>query len=71
MSNDDWRYTDDRLELRGLCLSFLLNRYGGAEIDKATYSTQNIYECVDTWISQGGKSTEGLDYFFKKYFNED
>ena len=52
MTSDDWRYTEERMKLREQCLKVLLNRYGGIRIDQAAYSTQDIYECVDTWISQ-------------------
>jgi len=51
-TNQDWRYTEDRMKLRAGCLNILLNKYGGVRIEEAPYSTQDIYECVDTWISQ-------------------
>ena len=68
MMNDDWRYSDDRMELRQLCLSILLNKYGGARIEEAPYSTRDIYECVHTWVSQGNKIHHGIDSYFKTYF---
>jgi hypothetical protein len=66
---DDWRYSDERLELRGQCLKVLLNKYGGNRIDQEAYSTQDIYECVDTWISQGNKLSTGIVAYFNAYFN--
>ena len=71
MSNDDWRYTDDRLKLRAQCINILLKRFGGVQIDKVGYSTQDIYECVDVWVSQGNKTSNGLVSFFKAYFIKD
>ena len=68
MMSSDWRYTDDRLKLRGQCLSVLLNKYGSVRIEEQTYTTQDIYECVDTWISQGNKITHGLTQYFEVYF---
>jgi|TARA_B100001964_G_scaffold44838_1_gene49892 hypothetical protein len=71
MGRNDWRYTEDRLELRGECLNILLKRFGSAHIDKVGYSTQDIYECVDVWVSQGNKQTNGLVAFFLGYFVKD
>ena len=70
MTNEDWRYTDDRLALRGQCLLVLMNKYGGPRIEEQNYTTQDIYECADTWISQGNKSTSGIVAYFNAYFNK-
>ena len=67
-SNQDWRYDDDRLKLRSQCIHVLLNRFGTVNINEVTYGTQNIYECADTWVSQGNKTTSGLVAYFKAYF---
>ncbi len=69
MMNNDWRYTDERMKLRAQCLSILLNKYGGVRIEEASYSTQDIYECVDTWVSQGNKISHGIEAYFKTYFS--
>jgi len=69
MMNEDWRYSDDRLELRGQCIKVLLNKYGSARIEEQPYSTQDIYECADTWVSQGNKTTSGLVAYFNAYYN--
>ena len=52
-SNQDWRYDEERLKLRSQCIRVLLSKLGTVKIDEASYSTQNIYECADTWVSQG------------------
>ena len=53
LGNDDWRYNEDRLKLRAQCINVLLNRFGSVNIHEVSYGTQNIYECADTWVSQG------------------
>ena len=68
-NNQDWRYSDEKLKIRGQCLSILLNKYGGAKIDEASYSTKDIYECVDTWVSQGNMIHHGIDAYFRTYFS--
>ncbi len=68
-TNEDWRYTEERLKLREQCLKILLNKYGGVRLEKVTYSTKDIYECADTWISQGNKKTDGISAYFNAYFN--
>ena len=69
MNEHDWRYTDEKLGVRARCLEILLNKYGGAKIDEASYSTKDIYECVDTWVSQGNMIHHGIDAYFKTYFS--
>ena len=66
---NDWRYTDERMKLRSVCLGILLNKYGGVRIEEASYSTKDIYECVDTWVSQGNKISHGIEPYFKTYFS--
>ena len=70
MMSDDWRYSEERMKLRASCLSILLNKFGGVRIEEANYTTQNIYECVDTWISQGNASTSGILKYFVVYFQK-
>ena len=60
-SEQDWRYDDDRLKLRSQCIHVLLNRFG-------TVDTKDIYECADTWVSQGNASTSGIVAYFNAYF---
>lgn len=71
MTNNDWRYTDERMKLRAQCLSILLNKYGGVRIEEASYTTQDIYECVDTWVSQGNQLSNGIVSYFNTYFNHE
>ena len=69
MTNKDWRYTNERMELRSVCLGILLNKYGGVRIEEASYSTKDIYECVDTWVSQGNKISHGIESYLQTYFS--
>ena len=72
MTSDDWSYSEERMKLRGSCLSVLLQKYGGINLDlNSPYTTKDIYECVDTWISQGNKRTDGIVAYFNAYFNSD
>ena len=67
---NDWRYSDERLNLRGQCLNVLLQKYGGINLnDDSPYTTKDIYECVDVWVSQGNKRTDGIVAYFNAYFN--
>ena len=58
----DWRYFDERMELRGQALSLLLKRFGGQLNSEGTpkHSPRSIYECAHDWVSQGNNTLEGL-----------
>ena len=71
MTNSDWRYSDDRLKNREECLSILLNKYGSVRIEDQNYFTKDIYECVDTWVSQGNRTSSGIVAYFETYFKGD
>ena len=68
LNNEDWRYSEDRLKLRSQCIHTLLNRFGSVDINEVFYNTQDIYECADTWVSQGNASTSGIVAYFNAYF---
>ena len=40
----------------------------GVQIDKVAYSTQDIYECADEWVSQGNQISHGIVAYFNAYF---
>ena len=69
--NKDWRYTEERMDLRAQCLSILLNKYGKTKIEEESYSTRDIYECVDTWVSQGNQLSNGIVSYFNTYFKNE
>ena len=68
--NEDWLYSQDRMELREKCLSVLLRKYGtninGDGIPE--HSTQSIYNCAHDWVSQGNPSTSGIVKYFEAYY---
>jgi len=66
---DDWRYGDERIQLRGEVLSILLFHFGG-EMDGANpkYSSQSIYECAHDWVSQGNKNSEGIIKYYEAHY---
>ena len=68
----DSKYSEKQLQLRAECLGILLKNYGNINIEEATYSTQDIYECADEWCSKQF-TTSGLVAYFKAYYvkNED
>ena len=68
----DSKYSEKHLQLRAECLGILLKNYGNINIEEATYSTQDIYECADEWCSKQ-HTTSGLVAYFKAYYvkNED
>lgn len=67
---EDWRYVDDRMNLRGKVLSLLLNRFGRElnEDGSPKYSSQSIYECAHDWVSQGNLTTSGIIKYYEAYY---
>jgi hypothetical protein len=68
--NDDWRYSDDRMELRQKVYEFLLKRFG-SELDEngePKYSMKSITECCHDWVSQGNVNTSGIIAYYKAYY---
>ena len=67
--NQDWRYDNDRLNLREKVLNILLTKFGGQmDSGKPKYSTQSIYECAHDWVSQGHKTHFGIVKYFEAYY---
>jgi len=67
--NNDWRYDDDRLKLRGQVLQVLLTKFGSqTENHQPKYRTQFIYECAHDWVSQGHKTLFGVTTYFEAYY---
>ena len=67
---EDWRYSEDRMELRRYGLTTLLKEYGSAldQYGQPQYSNQSMYECVHDWVSQGNKRTDGLIKYYQAYY---
>ena len=69
MSTDDWRYSEDKLKLRGEVLKILLAKFGGQmEGVIPKYSTQSIFECAHDWVSQGNVNSNGIVKYYQAYY---
>ena len=70
MTVEDWRYSEERLEIRQRVYSFLLNRFGSQidECGEPIYSMQSISECAHDWVSQGNINTSGIVKYFEAYY---
>ena len=66
----DWRYSEERMELRQKCYTLLLGRFGSQsdENGEPIYSMQSISECAHDWVSQGNVSTSGLVKYYQAYY---
>ena len=68
--NEDWRYSEERMELRENAYNLLLTRFG-SQLDangEPAYSMQSITECSHDWVSQGNVSTSGLVKYYQAYY---
>lgn len=70
--NDDWRYSDDRMNIRTQALNILLNKYGSVLCSDGSprYSNKSIYECVHDWVSQGNLRTDGIVKYYEAYYKD-
>ena len=68
----DWRYVDERMDVREKGLSILLKKFGSENKSDGTprYRSQTIYECVHDWVSQGNVTTSGIVAYYKAYYDE-
>ena len=68
----DWRYIDERMNVREQGLSILLKRFGSGNKPDGSpcHSSQSIYECVHDWVSQGNMTTSGIVAYYKAYYDK-
>lgn len=68
--NQDWRYSDERMELRQKVYSLLLKRFGSAidENGEPVYSMDSITQCSHDWVSQGNVRSDGIVKYFQAYY---
>ena len=68
--SDDWRYDNERLQIRGETMKILLSQFGH-ELDKRgrpLYSMESIIDCTHDWVSQGyDANNKVIDYYWKYY----
>jgi len=68
--NEDWRYSEERMDLRERAYNLLLTRFG-SQLDangEPLYSMQSITECSHDWVSQGNVGTSGLVKYYQAYY---
>ena len=69
--NEDWRYSEDRLQLREQVYKILLSRFG-SQLDsngEPLYSMQSITECCHDWVSQGHATSNGIVAYYQAYYS--
>ena len=68
--NQDWRYSDERMDVRTQGLNILLKKFGSQICSDGSprYSNQSIYECIHDWVSQGNVNTSGLVKYYEAYY---
>jgi hypothetical protein len=68
--NEDWRYSDDRMNLREQVYSILLNRFGSQlnENGEPLYSMESITTCCHDWVSQGHSTSSGIVAYYQAYY---
>ena len=67
----DWRYSDERMDVRTQGLNILFKKFGSEICSDGSprYSNQSIYECVHDWVSQGNMRTDGIVVYYKAYYD--
>jgi hypothetical protein len=69
MTQEDWRYSDDRMKVRESALKILMTKFGHQlENGIPKYSPQSIYECAHDWVSQGNNTTFGIVKYYEAYY---
>ena len=68
----DWRYADERMNVREKGLGILLKKFGSETNSDGSprHSSQSIYECVHDWVSQGNMITSGIIAYYKAYYDQ-
>jgi len=66
----DWRYSEERMKVRGKVLIILLSKFGSFlnANGEPIYSSQSIYECSHDWVSQGNITTFGIVKYYEAYY---
>jgi hypothetical protein len=69
MIDNDWRYSQERMDTRAQGLNILLKKFGSELTDgRPRYTCQSIYECVHDWVSQGNLTTSGIVKYYLAYY---
>lgn len=70
MLKHDWRYCDEKMELRQVVYTILLNKYGGLtkENGEPQHSMESITDCCHDWVSQGHVNSNGIVKYYEAYY---
>ena len=68
--NSDWRYSDQKMEVRQQAYSILLKRFGSALDSNGNplYNMEAITNCAHDWVSQGNIRCDGIVKYFQAYY---
>ena len=66
----DWRYSDERMDVRTQGLNILLKKFVSEICSDGSprHSNQSIYDCVHDWAPQGNVRTDGIVAYYKAYY---
>ena len=70
--NEDWLYSEERLDLRSQCLFILMTKYGSDlnEDGSPENTSESIYACAHDWVSQGHPKPDGIIKYYEAYYRE-
>lgn len=70
--NEDWRYNEERMELRQKVYTILLNKFGGmlTTNGEPQHSMESITTCCHDWVSQGHVSSSGIVKYYQAYYTK-
>lgn len=70
MTNEDWRYSALKMEVRAQVLAILMAKYGGQlnEEGLPLYTPDSIYACAHDWVSQGNVRADGIIKYYEAYY---
>ena len=70
MIKNDWRYSEEKMNVRGQVLHILMKKYGRSlkENGEPIYSSKSIYECSHDWVSQGNLNSSGIIKYYEAYY---
>lgn len=70
MTQEDWRYSDEKMKVREQSLKVLFSKFGH-QMDGVVpkYSNQSIYECAHDWVSQGNANCIGITQYYEAYYH--
>ena len=61
--SDDWRFNDDRMQLRASVFRALQHHLDD--------HTRAVYEFCHDWVSQGNQNIDNIEFYFEEYLRDD